>query len=272
MINKKIYIILILVLCLLPIFKISAQSSSAGFIPGNIWYSKNEPEEGEKIKIYTVLFNPDEREFSGTVIFFDKNIFLGKKTFTVKAKTVKDVSIDWTATVGSHSIFAKIENAKFLISNNKYEEIYLSGNQTEESKFSVSKKIIQNENLINNLKENILNIGFDSIENLENLVEEKTPDIITKPVIISTNILEKFRENIGSIVKNTKEETKQELEVLKNTTEKKEEDNKFLTPFKYVKFFFLSLISFIFNQKIIFYSLSLIIVFFFLRYIWRLVF
>ncbi len=272
MTKKKIYIILILVLCLLPIFKINAQSSSAGFVPGDIWYSKNEPEEGDKIKIYTVLFNPDEREFSGTVIFFDKNIFLGKKIFTVKGMTVKDISIDWTASVGSHSIFAKIENAKFLISPNKYEEVYLSGNQTEENKFTVKKKIIPNENELNNLKENILNTGSKSIENIGNLIEEKTPDIITESTITSVNTLEKFRENVGNLIKKTKEETKEEIEALKNKTEETEESNRFLTPFKYIKFFLLSLFSFIFNTQIIFYGLSLIIVFFVLRYIWRLIF
>jgi len=253
MINKKIYIIFILVLCLLPIFKINAQNSNAGFIPGDIWYSKEPLEEGDKVKIYTVLFNPDQREFSGTVIFFDKDIFLGKKIFKVRPREVKDISIDWIVGVGSHSIFAKIENAKFLISNGKYEEVYLSGNQTKESKVTIKKKIIfkipatENEDTLDNLKENVLNIGSNSIEDIGKLVKEKTPDIIAKPIITTVNLLEKFRENTGNLSKDNKEIVKKELESIKNRKEATEEGNKFLTPFKYIKFFFLSLISFIFK-------------------------
>jgi len=162
MTRKKILWLVILLLCLLPVFKIQAQDSNAGFVPGNIWYSPDPFEEGDKIKIYTVLFNPDAREFSGTVIFFDKTTFLGKKDFKVGARSVLDVSIDWTVSVGEHVIFAKIENAKFLISAGKYEEVYLLGNQTEESERTVKKKIItqaSQENVVGNLKEDIVNTG-----------------------------------------------------------------------------------------------------------------
>src|SRR3989344_4963797 len=104
---QKFWAVLILIVFLLPINKIIAQTSNAGFVPGNIWYSTDPFEEGDKIKIYTLIFNPDARELSGTVIFFDNSIFLGKKDFVAPAKGVKDISIDWTAAAGSHSILRK---------------------------------------------------------------------------------------------------------------------------------------------------------------------
>ena len=139
---------------------------------------------------------------------------------------------------------------------------------------TIKKKIIttKNESTINNLKENVLNIGSESIEGLNKLIEEKTPNIIAKPIINIVNYLEEFREDIGNLSKEKKEEVKKELEIIKSEKEIIEKNNKLLTPFKYIKFFFLSLISFIFNQKIIFYSLSLVIAFSFLRYIWHLIF
>jgi len=270
--KKKFYLFLILILCLFPTFKINAQDSNAGFVPGNIWYSKDPFEEGDKIKIYTVLFNPDSREFSGTVIFFDKTIFLGKKDFTMAARSVKDMSIDWTVNVGDHVIFAKIENAKFLTSGNTYEEVYLFDNQTEESKRTVKKKITPqatSENIVNDLKGGILNVSSNSIENISKLVEEKTPSIIAKPITSVVNSIEGLRESVGSLSADNKEIVKKEL---KNIKENAENTSKLATPFKYVKLFFLTLVSFIFNQKIIFYILSLIIVFFLLRYVWRLIF
>ncbi len=269
---KRIWLILLLILILLP-FKINAQSSNAGFVPGNIWYSKDSLEEGDKIKIYTVLFNPDTREFSGTVIFFDKNTFLGKKNFTIGSRTVKDISIDWTVTVGDHTIFAKIENAKFLISSNKYEEVFLAGNQSEESKISINKKIIVKDNTVDS-NETILDRGSESIKNLGKMIEEKTPEIIAKPIIATASGIENFRENIGDASKNTKEAIKKEFESMKNTqnSEKTVENGKLSTPFKYIKLFFFSLISFIFNSKLIFYGLLLGIIFFLLRYLWHLIF
>jgi len=272
MIRKKILLIAILILCLLPIFKTQAQDSNAGFVPGNIWYSQDPFEEGDKIKIYTVLFNPDSREFSGTVIFFDKTTFLGKKDFKVVPRSVQDISIDWTVNVGEHIIFAKIENAKFLVSPGKYEEVYLSGNQTEESKRTVKKKIIpqsSSDGIINNLKGEILDASSGSIENIGNLVKENTPDIIAQPIISTVNSLEDFRDKVGSLSVENKETIKKEL---KYNKENLEDNNKLETPFKYIKLFFLTLASFIFNQKIIFYILLLSLVFFLLRYIWRLIF
>ncbi len=140
MILRKIGIILFLIFSLLPMEKISAQSPNTGFVQANLWYSKDPFEEGDKIKIYTFIFNPDARELSGIVVFFDKTVLLGKKEFTIPAKTANDVSIDWTVTAGDHTIFGKIENAKFLVSAGKYEEVYIAENETEKSSRTVSKK------------------------------------------------------------------------------------------------------------------------------------
>ncbi|OGI68916.1 hypothetical protein A3A05_01485 [Candidatus Nomurabacteria bacterium RIFCSPLOWO2_01_FULL_41_12] len=274
---KKFYITLLLALSLLPVCRIYAQATNAGFVPGNIWYSIDPFEEGDRVKIYTVLFNPDQREFSGTVIFFDKATFLGKKEFAVGSRGVKDISIDWTATVGDHTIFAKIENAKFLISTGKYEEVYLFGNQTEESKRNVSKKIIPKTPAAtdNGSKEGILEASSKSIENLGKLIEGKTPDIVGKSIISTSNTIESFRENIGNFSENSKEEIKKELAEIKSEktgSENAGSANKLEKPFKYVKLFLLSLVSFIFNNKFVFYGLSVLIAFFLLRYIWRLVF
>ena len=98
----------------------SYASLDAGFVNSNIWYSQDNFTEGDKIKIYTVIFNPDSRQFSGTVSFFDKTVLLGKKNFSISGNGVNNVSIDWTVIAGDHTIFAKIENSKFLISDGKY--------------------------------------------------------------------------------------------------------------------------------------------------------
>lgn len=185
---RKVLFILALVVIFIPNF-LHAQESNAGFIPSNLWYSEDPFEEGDKVKIYTLIFNSDPRQMSGTVSFFDKNILLGKKDFIVPGKSMRDVSIDWNVTVGSHVIFAKIDNAKFLTSPGKYETAYLDQTTTDESRRTVSKKVISSEDSEeagSTLKTN---------KQIQSLVVSNTPEFIAKPVIAAVTALEKFREN-----------------------------------------------------------------------------
>jgi hypothetical protein len=287
--TKKIGIILFLVFSIIPIQNIFAQVPNVGFVPANIWYSKDPFLEGDKIKIYTLLYNPDEKELSGTVIFFDNTTLLGQKDFKISAKAVKDFSIDWTVTTGDHVIFAKIENAKFLISTGKYEEVYLAENKTEESKRSVASKIITN--LSDTIADKITNTTI--VSDIGKTIKDKTPAVVSETVGSTINSLENFRTNIDTSLKNKKEAVQNELDVLNKTkisvneeptlgetkgktmTEKLNDlknSNYILKPFKYVELFFLNILSFIFKTGILFYSLSVVVLFLIIRYFWRLIF
>lgn len=281
---KKIGIILFLIstsfFFVLPIYKIYAQTSNAGFVPGNIWYSVDPFKEGDKIKIYTLIFNPDTRELSGTVIFFDNSIFLGKKDFIAPGKEVKDVSIDWTVMVGDHKIFAKIENAKFLLSNGKYEEVYLAENKTQESVRTVTKIIPKAIDSDVNHRSEIVP-GLESIRNIEKIIGENTPEFIAKPIILTATAIEKWRSDTAIVSKNKKETAQSQIKALdftKNNDEKTVPDsknvevNKTLKPFKYIEFFFFTFLSFVFNNKFIFYGALMTVIFLFLRWIWHLIF
>jgi hypothetical protein len=270
---KKLGIILFLIFSLLPIQKIFAQTANTGFVSANIWYSKDPFEEGDKIKIYTLIFNPDARELSGTVFFFDNTILLGKKDFTIAAKTADDISIDWTVNAGDHTIFGKIENAKFLVSKGKYEEVYLAENQTEKSSRTVSKKIISN---ATNTKSNSqTNDPVSSVISDIKIITDKTPDFITQPIASATNTLEQFRTNANLTANSKTEEVKNEIKTLDNapvTLDSKTATSTLLKPFKYAELFFLSVFSFIFNNKILFYGILAIIVFSLLRSFWKIFF
>ena len=287
---KKIGIIIFLIFTLIPFKIIFAENSNVGFIPENIWYSKDPFEEGDKVKIYTLVFNPDERELSGTVVFFDKSTFLGKKDFKAPAKSVKDINIDWVATVGDHVIFAKIENAKFLISKDKYEEVYVAENKTEESKRAVSKKIISElpEKISNKLNDS------DTISNLQKTISENTPSIIKDTIEQTTNSLEKIRINTNNSIEDKRGNVKKEIDILNKTKTSKETQisengienketvkeaikstetkNLALKPFKYAEYFLLTIFGFILKNKIVFYGLLILIIFWILRFLWRKIF
>jgi len=275
---KKAGIILFLIFSflfsLLPIQRIFAQSSNTGFVSANIWYSKDPFQEGDKIKIYTLVFNPDSRELSGTVFFFDNTTLLGKNDFTVSANATKAISISWTATAGDHSIYGKIENAKFLVSKGNYEEVYLSNNETTKSSRTVSSKITSNTANTNSTSPSNNDIS-STVSNLENTITDKTPSFITKPIISTTNNLESFRQDANIASEKKEGEIKNQIDVLNNTKTAAKDNtasNPLLKPFKYVELFLLSLSSFVLDNKIVFYAILIIFVFFILRFIWKKIF
>jgi len=256
--KNRLSIFILLILFVFPLVPVSAQTSNVGFVPGNIWYSKDPFALGDNIKIYTLIFNPDSREISGTVSFFNNSILLGKKNFAIPGKGVKDISIDWTVTVGSHIIFAEIENAKFLISKGKYEEVSLAQNKSEESKRSVSPKIdvtAATEGLVGGVKD---------------MVVENTPPFVTEAIDTTVGVLEEARTAAGTFSDIEKDKVQKQIEGL---NKKETKDEKFpLKPFKYVELFFLTIFSFIFAHKIIFYLLLAFVFYLILRFLWRLIF
>jgi hypothetical protein len=263
---KKFGVVLFLIFSILPIQKIFAQSANTGFVSGNIWYSKDPFEEGDKLNIYTLIFNPDAKQLSGTVNFFDNTVLLGKKDFIVVANTSTTISITWTVTAGDHIIFGQIENAKFLLPSGKYETVSLTENQTQRSSRTVSKKIIPK------LTDTGVNSAISYITDIEKTIEEKMPDFITQPIISTADILETFRTNTNVVSDNKKVEVQNEIKALTNTTTTPKEQvpqNSVLQPIKYVELFFLTISSFILNNKILFYGILIIVVFLVLRSIWN---
>lgn len=285
MIKKKAFTIMLILIFLLPIFKLNAENATAGFISGNIWYSQDPFKEGDNIKIHTIVYNTDKRELTGTIFFFDGTLFLGNRSLSVPPKSSVDVAIDWKVTAGNHSIFAQIQNAKFLLTNGEYENASLLEIKSEESKRNVEKILPETKEVA---KSN--NVSDSSIVNM---VKDNTPAIVSKTINTTTNLLENIRDNVN--IKSTENKTKVKAELQKinkttNNTDKKDinkispskkdavvektntKQNIFLKPFIYAKLFFFSLFAFITGSKIVFYGLVILIVFSILRFIWRLIF
>ena len=280
----------ILLIFFSPFLTLKAQTSNAGFIPSNIWYSKDPFQEGDKIQIYTLVYNPDGNTLTGTIYFFDNTLFLGNKDFSVSPKSSSNISIDWTATAGDHTIFAQIQNAKFILSNGKYETASLNEIKSDESKRTIAKTIIPDSNGVTNNN----NTG-DTSSSITNVIKNNTPTFVSKSIDSTVSTLEGIRNNISATSDQNKTKIQKQIDTLNKTTDttnttnskntkkvdiaKTNQINKnttnpnpVLKPLMYVELFFLSVASFIFGSKLIFYGLILLIIFFILRYLWRLVF
>ncbi len=267
---KKVTIFLFTLIFMLPVGNVLAQSNNTGFVSGNIWYSKEPLEEGEKVKIYTFIFNPNSRELSGTVIFFDKTVLLGKKDFVVPPRDALDVSIDWTVTAGSHAIFGRIDNARFFVSKGVYEKADLAEDETDKNSQTVSKRIVSGTEVV--VEDKTENAGPTSISSIKDTILEKTPEFVSKPIISATNSLEKVREDTRIATDIKREEVRNEIKVLEEgKTEPKEDKagSPLLKPFKQIELFLLSLFSVITGDRIIFYGILIVIIFSILRFIFN---
>lgn len=278
MFKKHIGILIFLTLFLTPFCFSIAQTSNTGFIPENIWYSKDPFEEGDKIKIFTLIYNSDTKPLSGTVFFFDKTTFLGNKNFNVAVKGIQDISIDWVVTAGDHTIFAQIQSANYLMPDKTYKEASLSEIKTSESKSSVPKKISTN-----TTKEGTTIKNTDStVSNIQNFVKENIPEVVSKTIETTINATEGFRENLGNLSEDKKEMIKKEIKALEDTSSLNskpknpstavtgtQNNNSLIKPFKYVEVFFLALFSYIFNNKYLFYGLIFMALFFIIRFLFR---
>ncbi|MEI6296663.1 MAG: hypothetical protein WCO84_03395 [bacterium] len=88
---------------------------NTGFIKSGIWFSKDPFYAGEKIRIYTILFNGSENDLLGEVDFENNSKSICKGDFALTAGRTQEVWCDWLAVRGNNKITAKIVNPKISI-------------------------------------------------------------------------------------------------------------------------------------------------------------
>ncbi len=280
-----------LFICILVIFgSISTSyadtSSTAGFIPGQIWYSQDSLVEGETVKIYTALWNGEATSLVAHVEFYDGKTLLGARDVTVPPSEIQDVSISWKVTVGDHAILAKISSSSTTISGKK-QELMLDNNKTEENKTFVQAKAASTD------------VIKEGIDKATDTVKGIIPTSVPAPIAQSFGSIDSVRATTYADISHTKAETQKRIDALngvtkvttapidalpKSTTSKKnttvknpkkaeQSPSKPLDatekPIAYVKLFLFSILAFIFGYKLVFYGLIALILFFILRFIYR---
>lgn len=281
--------------------KALAQNTNLGFVKENIWYSKDPFIEGDKIKIYTLLFNPEERRLDGTVFFTSNGENIGEKSFSIKPGNTKILYIKWTAKEGSHEIYAKIKDAFFYNEDGSSERAEINDTSTQKSTREVlpNPDAKEDENFTNNII-NIINSEKIS-EPLQEIGSKAIEEIPTPAKEASKNLLsqiDSFRQNTLQKTENKKEETFQKISQGQKEDEKKENENttrveteevstkentnkenffketinRISIPLQSVKLFFLNLASKILESTFLFYIVSLLIIVILFRTMKRLIF
>lgn len=253
---------------------------TTGFIPGQIWYSKEPLVEGDTVKVYTAIWNGDDNSLSAKVTFYDKNVVLGTRDIVVPSLQMQDVSVSWQVTSGDHAISAKIISSSISTSTQK-EQVTLVRNSTAEDRQFI-KVVLKTSD---GTPASSSDIVSSQIDNVASTVNNVIPESISTPVSKNLGILDDFRNTTYSKIDTLKKDTQKEIDAFNikssvetnNTKAKTLSDNskeasalsQLDKPLAYVKIFFLYIFSFIFGNKIIFYGLIIFIVFIVGRYLYR---
>jgi len=245
--------------------------ANSGFIPGEIWYSKETLMEGDTVNIYTAVWNGEKNPISTKIEFYDKNVILGSRDITVPSLTLKDVYIPWKITSGDHVISAKIISSTTTISG-KTQKIVLDRNATSSDKQTVS-VIVKNADGQSVSSSDVIK---NKISETSSEISEIIPEKVSSSVSGGIDSLDNFRTESFVKVSEAKDTAKdklikieeQEKKSITTSSDKKDIQEAVKKPVTYVKIFLLSVLAFILDNKIAFYGVLIIIAFYILRFIY----
>lgn len=267
---KKYFLALLLPLLFLPTFVFAV--SNSGFIPGQIWFSKDSLKEGEIVNIHTAVWNGEDSSISTKVEFYDKNTILGSRDVILTPLSLKDVSISWKVTQGEHIISAKITSSTITIDGKK-ENVALSTITTSNNKVFIPVTVKDSDGNIVSGQDKVQT----QIQNTGDKISSMLPENVNSYISDSFNSIEDFREKTSDKVSIIKDDTQVQLDELNKQskdsnikiTTKTNIDEATKKPITYIKLFIFSILSFVFSNKIAFYLILLFLVFYVLRFIFR---
>lgn len=285
---KKIFTFFLLIYIFISFNTVFATNTATGFIPGQIWYSKDPFVEGDTIKIYTAIWNNSTVSMSTKVEFYDKNVILGTRDVVVSAFSLEDVYVSWKVTAGDHMISAKIISPSITTSGKK-ETITVSNSTTEADKRFVPVLI----KTVDGTTASSADVIKSQVDKATSSLGDVIPDSISTKTSEGVGALDNFRVGTMNQISEAKTSAEKRLEEIKKleysdskiTTSSNNKNINSKTassnnqkvgvdvatekPITYIKLFFLSVLSFIFGSKIVFYSIIALIVFFILKFVYN---
>ncbi|HAQ02743.1 TPA: hypothetical protein DEP30_03150 [Candidatus Nomurabacteria bacterium] len=276
---RKYFVFFILIyLAIIPLHY-SFGATTTGFIPGQIWYSKDSFIEGDTVSIHTAIWNNGPSSLSAKVEFYDKNVILGSRDIVVPANSLKDVSVSWKVTSGDHSISARIASSSITTSGKK-ENITISNSTTETDKRFIPVVL----NTVSGKPATSGDIVKSQLDKATSSLDSIVPESISTPVSDNVGAFDSFRADTLAKITETKLEAKNKIAELNSVDTKapSKVNGKVVStpksvgvvdatekPITYLKLIFLSILSFIFGSKLVFYAIIVFLIFLLVRFIYR---
>lgn len=257
---------------------------NAGFVPANIWYSRDPFFAGETIRVYTIIFNGSVYDLKGGVEFLDNGVVIGKTNFALSGGgRVQDVWVDWKTTQGAHTVTARLTNVIGDGPNGK-QSVILDNAETGKSDrvVDLDPAVVAAQSQAQMQKvADVKNQALGKIADVANTVGESIPSPVKENVSTGVSTLEKFRIGEAYQFQLSKENKAKEILVMKaNATSsaailQKSGDvvvsisNATQEPFAYVMLAIYTLLQYIFQWQVLFYGLILYAIYRFIKWVAR---
>ena len=269
-------------------------AEQVGFPEKSLWYSTDVLQVGEVITIYSLVVNGESSTLSGTVHFYDRDIVLGERKITIEKNQAEVVSLPWKVTEGEHQFSARFSQAVLTDNNGLKVSIAPTGSETKKDtvyvkKSSSTKESTEDQSALSSQTAVAGNSVPVEIAKATDFIKDKTPDNVEEKVTSFAGEVENFRETWEDQFSERKEDEQEKLDALNEYYEdrlraKDEADvdnyvkqsyvdssgeNILKKPFHYIAIFFYLLMAFVLGNTLIFYGLSILVVFLVLRAIYR---
>ncbi|HRY62381.1 MAG TPA: hypothetical protein P5056_01260 [Candidatus Paceibacterota bacterium] len=245
-----------------PLISFADTLSNVGIIKSGIWYSKDPFYAGDKIRIYTLVFNGGEYDLLGDLTFDDNGKVICTGNFSAASGRTQELWCDWTATIGTHKISAKIINPKvspigesprtIILENNvsgvSEKKVTLPPQKEEESLVSVPRIASSSATSTSTLIEK----GLDSFKDivLQVLPEKITSqDVVSQGDAVASATPKTIREGVGKVMEKIGAE-------------------KLKTPVMFIVDFLVVVYNFLMRQPVVLIALLSFIVWKFAKYLY----
>lgn len=249
--------------------------ASTGFVDSPIWFTPESPQDGTMVTIYAVFRNSEKNTITGSVLFYDNDLLLGKKQIAIEPNNVGLSNVTFKIGAGNHSFSAQMTSLTESNGSGGNVPISISTATTKLPDYFVSKSIPNpfsaQASSGNSASEKLL---LDQVDNLQKKVLDSVPSNVKESVATSTKSLDNWRESSAENFKENKESAQNKLNEISKVNDANSKNGKVSpaskyvdTPLAYVKLWFFSLLSFVFGTPVMFYIIGLLLVFFVLRFV-----
>ncbi|OHA85069.1 MAG: hypothetical protein A2408_00200 [Candidatus Yonathbacteria bacterium RIFOXYC1_FULL_52_10] len=250
----------------------SVFATEVGFPTRSVWFSKESLVAGETISIYTFLINTaTDATFLGTLEFQDKGVAIGTTGFSITpTERSKIISINWNVTAGDHEISAHIVDARLATATSTATVAPIAPRTEVRTLTVVAPAPVP--------APVTASTTASTTKTLTETIDQYVPTAVKDAVAPAGNMLEQARlQGVSTITKLT-EANKTRIDELRGrtapatttavlpfpeaglastTTNQSVIPPRVETPFRYVYWGVLTLVSFLFTLKALFYIVAL---------------
>lgn len=254
--------------------------ASTGFVTSPLWLSPETPVEGQMATLSALFQNADTSPVTGTIIFYDGNTFLAKKTIIVPPNDVGTATATFLMTAGSHSFSATINTVTMQSNGGTAEPVNLPVSTVRLKDIFIPKKVglsAQADGTAGTGEQPILNQIDSAEKKVLNAIPADTKNAIST---IAKKVdswraaqADSFKAGVTDAKTTIAESSSDSKTAPVKGTTKNTTDTSSTSPIKgplaYVKLFIFSVLSFLFSLSVIFYIVALIVAYIVIRFIFR---